>query len=54
MRGMRITREVRRQELDRHTPAKPAVFGFVHDSHAAFAERPQDVVVGKALTEHAA
>jgi hypothetical protein len=40
-----ITPQRRQQEFEGDAPAEPSVFCFVHDTHPAATERPNDVVV---------
>ena len=49
--GLRIFRDVVRQEFQRDETMQADVFGFVHDAHAATAEAFQDAIVGKSLVE---
>jgi hypothetical protein len=47
-----ISGQLRRQQLERHLPPEPRVFGSVDDSHAAVAELFDDAVVRQGLADH--
>ncbi len=50
--GVRISCEVRREEFERHGSLEASVFGLVDDTHAAFAELLEDLVVRNHLANH--
>ena len=50
--GIRIARQLARQELQRHAAGQPRVLGVVDDAHAADAELADNPVVRNGVTEH--
>ena len=49
---LRIVRQMRRQQLERHLPAEPAILGAIDHAHAAPAELLDDLVVRERLANH--
>ena len=47
----RVFREVGGEDLQRHLAAQPRVLGLVNDTHPAFAELPEDLVVRESATD---
>jgi len=43
--------EVRRKELQCNGPLEAGILGLIHDTHAAFAELLEDLVVGNGGTD---
>ena len=50
--GLRIARNIFRQEFQRDKSAQPRVFGLVNDAHTAAAQLFEDTVMGNALVFH--